>query len=192
VIGEYNKQTIIIQVAILIYLIVAIIISYRGKTKWLAKGALGITNLFIGIVFFGIYGTEPIQKFFALPLYLLCGVLFLYECIHNKEDVLCKPTYWQSFLLFLFIMYPVLSIILGNEFPQMVTYIMPCPIVSLSIAVYSGYKKKNVLLLVLLTIWGLTGIKSLIFNAYEDLILLLCGFYGVILIVQELKRAKKD
>nr|WP_320954715.1 DUF6064 family protein [Hungatella effluvii] len=69
----------------------------------------------------------------------------------------------------------------------MVTYIMPCPIVSVSIAVYSGYHRKNRFLLLLLTIWGLTGIKSLIFSAYEDIILLVAGIYGVSLIFNDYK-----
>lgn len=137
------------------------------------------------------YGTEPIQKYFAMPLYLFCGLLFLYESFHNKDDVLGKPNHWQLFLLLLYLLYPAISIILGNHFPQMVTYIMPCPVISLSIAVYSGYKRKNKLLLVLLTIWGLTGIKSIIFSAYEDIILLICGLYGILLIVNEIKPVKQ-
>jgi hypothetical protein len=72
----------------------------------------------------------------------------------------------------------------------MVTYLMPCPLVSLSIAAYSGYERKNILLLALLTVWGLTGIKSLLFNAYEDLILLVCGIYGVYLISAEYIKRK--
>ena len=62
----------------------------------------------------------------------------------------------------------------------MATHIMPCPVTSLSIAVYAGYKKKNKLLLALLTVWGLTGVKSVVFNAYEDIILLACGLYGMV------------
>lgn len=151
---------------------------------------MGITNLFIGIGFFAWYGTEPIQKFFALPLYLLCGILFLYESLHNKNDLLEKPTPFQSLLIVLYLLYPFISVVLGNSFPQMVTYIMPCPIVSLSITVYAGYKRKNKLLLLLLTIWGFTGIKSVIFNAYEDIILLICGFYGIALLVNEIKHSK--
>lgn len=72
----------------------------------------------------------------------------------------------------------------------MVTYIMPCPAISLSIAVYSGYKRKNKAMLVLLAIWGLTGIKSIIFNAYEDIILLICGLYATVLLVREVRRSK--
>lgn len=190
VIGNYNEQTKILQISLLIFVIVAIASSYMQKVNWAAKVALGIANLFIGIVFFAGYGTEPIQKFFALPLYLLCGFLFLYESWHNKNDLLEKPTPFQSLLLVLYLLYPLISLVLGNRFPQMVTYIMPCPIVSLSITVYAAYKRKNILLLILLTVWGLTGIKSIIFSAYEDIILLICGFYGIALLVNEIKRDK--
>lgn len=190
VIGNYNEQTKLIQIGLLIFITLAITLSYIGKVNWAAKFALGITNLFIGIGFFAWYGTEPIQKFFALPLYLLCGILFLYESLHNKNDLLEKPTPFQSLLIVLYLLYPFISVVLGNSFPQMVTYIMPCPIVSLSITVYAGYKRKNKLLLLLLTIWGFTGIKSVIFNAYEDIILLICGFYGIALLVNEIKHSK--
>ena len=190
VIGNYNEQTKIIQIGLLIFVILAVSLSYIQKVNWAAKFALGITNLFIGIVFFAWYGTEPIQKFFALPLYLLCGILFLYESWHNKNDLLEKPTPFQSLLIVLYLFYPFTSAVLGKSFPQMVTYIMPCPIVSLSITVYAGYKRKNKFLLILLTVWGLTGIKSIIFSAYEDIILLICGFYGIALLVNEIKQSK--
>ena len=103
VIGNYNGQTKIIQMGLLIFVILAIVLSYIQKVNWAAKFALGITNLFIGIVFFAWYGTEPIQKFFALPLYLLCGILFLYESWHNKNDLLEKPTPFQSPLIVLYL-----------------------------------------------------------------------------------------
>ena len=188
VIGTYNQHTIAAQAVLLVFLVFSVILSYQRKNSWMAKFALGIANLFIGIVFFAWYGTEPIQKYFALPLYLLCGGLFLYEGWRNKEDILERPNLVQSLLLLLYVCYPLISAMLGNYFPQMVTYIMPCPVVSLSIAVYAGCQKKNKLLLALLTVWGLTGIKSVIFSAYEDLILLACGLYGVMLLVHEVRR----
>ena len=188
VIGAYNQHTIAAQAVLLVFLAFSVILSYQRKNPWMAKFALGIANLFIGIVFCAWYGTEPIQKYFALPLYLLCGGLFLYEGWRNKEDILERPNLVQSLLLLLYVCYPLISAMLGNYFPQMVTYIMPCPVVSLSIAVYAGCQKKNKLLLALLTVWGLTGIKSVIFSAYEDLILLACGLYGVMLLVHEVRR----
>ncbi|MCF2642770.1 hypothetical protein I6E50_10140 [Roseburia hominis] len=188
VIGNYNQQTRNAQIILFIFLIFGIAFSYIQKVKWSAKFVLGIANLFIGIVFFAYYGTEPVQKFFALPLYLVCGILFLYESYHNRDDILEKPNMCQGLLLLLYLLYPLISIMLGNDYPQMVTHIMPCPIVSLSIAVYAGYKKKNKLLLTLLTIWGLTGVKSVIFNVFEDIILLICGLYGITLLINEIRK----
>lgn len=190
VIGQYNSHTWIIQIILLIFMISAMALSYTQTVRWAAKFALGITNLFIGIVFFAWYGTEPIQKFFALPLFLLCGILFLWESQKYKADMLEKPSTIQTVLLLLYLSYPIVSTLLGNSFPQMVTYIMPCPVISLSIIVYSGYKRKSKILLVLLTIWGLTGIKSILFDAYEDIILLVCGLYGITLITKEIKHFK--
>lgn len=190
VIGNYNEKTWVIQIPLLIFVLLAVILSYKGKVKWAAKFALGIVNLFIGIGFFAWYGTEPIQKYFALPLYLVCGGLFIYESGHNKDDVIMKPNIIQKILLMFYFFYPFVSILLGNSFPQMVTYIMPCPVISLSMIIYAGYKRKNKILLALLTIWGLTGIKSIIFNAYEDIILLVCGLYGAVLFVNEMKKSK--
>lgn len=190
VIGQYNQNTIIIQVILLILTVIALSLSYTNKVACLAKLMLGIANLFIGMMFFGYYGTQPIQKYFAFPLYLICGFLFLYECLHNKNDILERPNLFQIILLLLYCLYPLISLVLGNQFPQMVTHIMPCPIVSLSITVYAGYKRKSKLLLLLLTIWGLTGIKSVIFAAYEDIILLICGIYGLYLLAKEFRLLK--
>lgn len=121
---------------------------------------------------------------------MLCGGLFLYESWHNREDILEQSSLVQSLLLLFYVCYPLVSVMLGNRFPRMVTYIMPCPVASLSTAVYTGCQKKNKLLLALLTIWGLTGIKSIIFSAYEDLILLACGLYGLTRLLKEIEREK--
>ncbi|MGN9018126.1 DUF6064 family protein [Lachnospiraceae bacterium HCP1S3_C3] len=190
VIGNYNLQTWMMQAVLFVLIILGIILSYIGKVKWAAKLSLGIANLFIGVAFYVCYGTEPIQQYFALPLFMISGILFLYESYRNKEDKLEKPNFFQMFLLLLYLLYPVISILLGGKFPQMATYIMPCPIISLSIVVYAGYRKKNKLLLTLLTAWGLTGVKSMMFNAYEDLILLICGIYGIVLIINEFRQQK--
>ena len=191
VIGAYNTQTVSMQIVLLAVLAVALTLSYTGTVGWCAILALGISNLYIGVVFFGAFGTQSIQWFFALPLYLCCGGLFLFESIKNRYDRLERPGIWQMVLLLMFVLYPVVSLLLGNEFPRMVTHIMPCPIVSLSIAVYSGYQKKNKLLLAVLAVWGLTGVKSILFNAYEDLILLICGVYCTYLLVKEFKKARQ-
>ena len=112
VIGAYNEQTAALQAGLLLFAVAAVIASYSCKVKWAAKFALGIIHLLIGVVFFAWYGTEPIQKYFALPLYLLCGTLFLYESWHNRDDSLAKPNGWQRLLLVLYLLYPLISFLL--------------------------------------------------------------------------------
>lgn len=189
-IGTYNGHTWGLQIVLLLFLLVMLALSYGQRVPWAANLALGIANLWIAFAFFARYGTEPIQKYFALPLFLLCGALFLFESWHTREDPLCRPNAVQGILLLLYLLYPLVSLLLGSRFPQMVTHIMPCPIASLSIAVCSSYRRKNRLLLVLLTIWGLTGVKSVLFRAYEDIILLLCGLYGAVLLARELRHGR--
>ena len=103
--------------------------------------------------------------------------MFILEGVRYSDDEFGPLTPLQWSLLALVCLYPLVSFLLGNMFPRMVVYIMPCPLVSFSIVLYSGYKRKNIVLLVLLALWGVTGIKSFFFNALEDIILLLCGIY---------------
>lgn len=140
-ISAYNRQTAAVQAVLLTFLLGMTALSYAGKVRWAAKCALGVVHLFLAAVFFARYGRAPIQLFFALPLFLACGLLFLYECRHCRSDELARP-----------------------DLPRTV-------------------------LLALLTLWGLTGIKSLLFHVYEDLILLLCGLYGARQLLLERRRS---
>ena len=187
IIGKYNDKTIIIQIVLFVIGIFSFILSYTGRIKWIIKLTLGIIIIFVGIVHFGYYGTEMIQKYFAFPLFIISGLLFIFESIKNKQDILGKINKIQFILLILYLLYPIISIILGNRFPKMVTLIMPCPIISVSIVIYSAYRIKNKLLLVCMLLWGLTGVKAFVANAYEDIILLICGIYCIYVLINQIR-----
>ena len=183
VIGEYNQATRYIQLSLLALMGVAVFISFKFEKAIVLKVILGLINLFIAFGFFFTYGTQPIQKYFAFPLFLLTGIIFLNEAIKNRDDHLQKPQVLHYVFFVLYLIYPLVSIAFGNTFPKMVTHIMPCPVATISLVLYSLYSKKNKALLALLTIWGLTGVKSVIFAAYEDIILLAAGIFGVTLLI---------
>jgi hypothetical protein len=191
IIGQYNSQTVVIQIILFGITIFAFFLSYTGKIKWIIKFTLGITILFIGILHFWYFGTENIQKYFAFPLFIISGILFIFESVKNKYDTLGKLNKCQIALFILYLLYPLISFALGNRFPKMVTYIMPCPYISVSIIIYSGYKIKNKLLLIFMALWGLTGVKAFVANAYEDLILLLCGIYCIYILIKQIKMKAK-
>jgi len=177
VIGTYNSQTKYFQIVLLVLLFICTLLVLIKHTLLYFEFFLSVTNLFIGIVFFGVFGTEPIQKYFALPLFIIIGLLFLYESVFNSSDLKMKFNIKQVVLIFLYMLYPVFSYLFGHKFPEIVTHIMPCPIITFSIALYSAFNKKSIPIYILLIVWGLTGIKSILFNAYEDIIFLLAGIY---------------
>jgi hypothetical protein len=189
VIANYNSATIFLQFGLLLLLIAGCIAARRKVTfGYLPKVIYGAICLYMAGVFFLIYGTEPIQHFFAFPLFLLLGIVFLYEGIKNKADVFQRLTVPQWVLIALVALYPLTSVVQGKLFPEMLLYIMPCPVVCMGVILWLGYQKKNLFSLSLLTLWGLTGIKAFFFNAYEDIILLAVGIYALILLIMNLRR----
>jgi len=192
VIGEYNQTTWVLQCVLIAGVIVSIVLAYFGKVVWMPKAALGITNLFIGAVFFLVYGSEPVQTYFAAPLFIAIGSLLLWEALKYPKSSFMRFNKIQRILLCLVALYPLVSFLLGHLFPQTVLYIMPCPAISLSIVVYTCYEHKNKVLLALMAIWGLTGIKSFFVNALEDIILLICGVYCVYALIWQIKYGRSN
>jgi hypothetical protein len=191
VIGSYNQSSWVCQCAVLALIAAGAVLAFSQKAAGFLKAALGLGNLFIGVVFFLVFGTEPIQRYAAAPLFLAIGGLFLYEAVRRKTDCFRTPGVIQWALLFLFAVYPLISVLLGHSFPQMVVHVMPCPMVSLSIVLYSCYEQKSKPLLLFMTLWGLTGIKAFFVNALEDTILLLCGLFCLWLFIKQCVAGRK-
>lgn len=190
VIANYNRATYLLQAILLIVLAVSCILARKGKVVWLPKVAYGLTSIYLAVVFFLFFGTEPIQHFFAFPLYLILGITFIFEAVKHKDENFEKFTISQWLLLGLVAIYPLVSIVQGKTFPTMLLYIMPCPVICIGMIIWLGYKRRNLLSLSLITIWGLTGIKAFFFDAYEDIILLAVGIYALVVVILEIKKRK--
>ncbi|SMC18441.1 hypothetical protein SAMN02745134_00564 [Clostridium acidisoli DSM 12555] len=107
VIAKYNIHTIFIQVILLALIAISILVAYVKHFYFFPKITLGISCIFIGAVFFLYYGTEPVHFFFAAPLYIVSGILFIYEAKINKVDILKNPNIVTSILLVITLLYPL-------------------------------------------------------------------------------------
>lgn len=103
VIANYNVATWMIQILKLFCIVIGLSIAYKKNNARVMKVVLGIINLYIAIIFFGVYGTEPIQKFFAMPLYIGIGVLFLKDA-YCETDTVNKPNKLQV-CIYIYIVY---------------------------------------------------------------------------------------
>lgn len=188
IIGIYNEQTLIAQCLLSLFLILSVILSFKTKYYYLLKLMLAACNIFIGIQFFYIVDKSKTAVFFAGPLFLITGLLFIYTAYKDKNDKPAKPNKIQIAALLLILCYPIASYMSGNEYPQIVLYVLPCPFISLSIVLYSLYQKRNIFLEIIMILWALTGLpKAFIFNVYEDLILFIIGCYGIYICIKDLK-----
>ncbi len=191
VIRVYNQSTIILQFIIVFLLIASVYIAYKWRIYYLPKLAMAVSNLFIGMVFFLIFDKSAVGYYFAFPVYISISVLLFVDSVKNRDDEFQKFEGVSIPLLILVLFYPLISFLLGHHYPRQVLYILPCPVISLSILIYSRYSKQSVTILILMTIWALTGFKAVIFNVMEDLILFITGFYGIFLIAKLLTLRKK-
>ena len=190
VIQQYNNGTILLQILISLFILGSIFIAYLTTLTWIPKLLLAITDLFIAIVFFLIYDKSSIGYYFAFPLFTLLGILLVIDSIAKRNDSIKKIKGISVILLVLTLLYPVISLLLGHVFPKQVLYILPCPVICINIVVYSRYSNLSTIILILMTIWALTGIKAFLFNAYEDLILFIHSFYSIYLLIQAIKKSK--
>lgn len=180
-IGNYNLETVGIQVVFSILLIGILGISFLKKNRLVTLSTFtifGLLFLFVGVYFFLITDKSFTANIFG-PLFILIGCLFLYGLLNDKTEIQ-QPTKFQFLLYALVLLYPLVSFVLNHRYPQQVWYILPCPIASFALITVCRFKKRNDLLCILLIIWGLTGVKAFIFDVKEDLILLIVGTYGLV------------
>lgn len=185
VIGAYNVQTTGVQLLFSFLLWGLLLFSFFRRKQWVSnalKSLMGVLFLFVGIWFFLIVDRSVTAMIFG-PYFIVMGCLFCWELLQAKESFR-PPTTIQYILYGLTLSYPLVSYLIGHHYPQQVSYIMPCPLVSFALITYCRRQKRNDLLNILLILWGLTGVKAFIFDVKEDLILLIVGIYGLIDYIQ--------
>lgn len=194
-IASYNLNTWVIQSFILIICIGLTILLYIKPTEFLKKFIkfyIGGIFLWIGIVFFYMYGSVEAKKYITGTLFVVIGILWIIDIFCEKVTFVFERKRMLVSCIFygLWLLYPIVSIVFGKVYPSISTSIMPCPMTVFSIALLcSCPKKTNPFLVALLILWALTGLpKIFIFNVPEDFILFASGVYAVITFGTRIKR----
>ena len=88
-IANYNLNTWIIQIILLIVCIALTISLYLKPTPFLKKFIkfyVGIIFLWIGIVFFYTYGSAEAKKYLTGSLFIIIGLLWIIDVLWKKVD----------------------------------------------------------------------------------------------------------
>lgn len=189
VISNYNQATWHIQICFIVFIILAVILAMRTRLVFLPKVILSLSCLYTGVIFFFIFDQSVTAFLFAGPLFIATGFLFSYDALRHKEIEFKKFTPGSITMLVMCILYPAVSFLLGHRYPAQVLYILPCPLISIGIVIYSRYKTRLFFLQILMIIWAVTGLpKAFIFDVMEDLILFMAGMYGICVMIGDRKR----
>lgn len=172
-----------------------------GKiTNILLKVYFMLSFVFISIMFFVIKGQE-LPAFVAQAIcFGSLAILFAIDLKLNKLQFILPEKLTSKIImmisLVLVFLYPVVGIITGHVYPRMIILgTFPCPTIALALVFATAslskieIKWKSIGLLAIWTlmlIWAIPfpiAIQIPQFGAYEDIIMLLIGIYGLVMLI---------
>ena len=170
---SFRDDTFIVQMLIIVaYLGILFLIAKRegARTDAIVKVILSSIFIFNGIACFLMYFSElPMAKFFAGPLYLAIGYLFLIDIMARRIHFTFNVSPLRRFLAFIFVilafLFPVFGMLSGHG-------------ITLALLSAAMPRVDNIIVFMLLA-WVLVNIPKIFghVGCYEEIILILAGAY---------------
>lgn len=183
---SFRDDTFAVQMLIIAaYLGILFLIARREgvRTDVIVKIILSAIFIFNGIACFLMYfGKIPIAKFFAGPLYIAIGYLFIVDIYAKRIHFTFNISKIRRFFSFLFIilsfLFPVFGILSGHGMIALPG--VPCPLAIFTLAILSASMPRvdNIVVFMLLS-WVLVNVPKIFghVECYEEIIFILAGAY---------------
>lgn len=177
-IAQYNLHTWIYQIVIALAGVVLTVLLYRKPTqtvKGLMKLYFIFLNGWIAIVYYCVY-CEPRSYNSILALFWgIVALVWIYDLCtgYTTFERAYKYDKLGIALCLLPLVYPLVSLARGMDFPMLITPVMPCSVAVFTIGLLLSFSKKvNIFLILFLCHWALIGLsKVYFFHIPEDLLL---------------------
>ena len=194
---QYNEAVWPAQLGIYIAAIVAVYsILKPGKySNKIISGILAFFWLWMGIVYHWTFFStiNPAARLFGV-LFMLQGLIFIFEGIVRNSLKFSFSKNWRSaigiaLILFGSVLYSILGLFLGHNYPRSPTFGLPCPttIFTIGALILANRPPKYVIIIPLL--WSVVGFSAAIsLGVKEDVSLLIAGLIGAVAIL--FKRTK--
>lgn len=204
VLTNYNNQIFPLQFIVMGTAAVLLLFLYLKPckiTNALMKGFLSLANLWNGIMFFMILGTNlpsPL-RFIQGSLFIAIGIFLAIDVFTGKTELTWPHSKGVRtitvILLTLVAIYPIVGLLRGHTAVQLIyPGTVPCATTSLSLVLLSAsLPKVNKIPYVLLLIWAIPFaplIQIPQFKVYEDSIMFIVGIYSLIALIISLRKEK--
>ena len=185
------------------YVLVIVIFYYIFKSS--LKGSRVI--LFILSFLWGWMGIIYHLSFFSVInkaafifglLFVIQGVFFLLSIVFNHYFLFSYRSNLYGItgaflIIFSVLIYPILNIAAGHQFPASPTFGLPCPTTIFTLGLLLLNEKKNPLfILIIPLLWSVVGFTAaLTLGIYEDISLLIAGILSFILVIKKNRDIEK-
>lgn len=184
--GNYNNDTIIVQILMEVLLFAGfIMVDFINKQKFviLVKVLFAIEFIWIGIEYFLIHGISEYNNILNSIPFFVIGLCWIEDAINKRTNV--QKTYGNKGL-YLYLIWPlfiVLSLFVGRIWPNMFGIVFPCNTITMSLIWLNIHSsKKNYILTVILVLMATPGglFNVFYFKVYEDWTMVLMGIITLI------------
>lgn len=192
---SYNQ--LIWPLQIVFYILVLIIFYSVFKSNLKASRIILFILSFLwgwmGIIYHLSFFSEINKAAFTFGLlFVIQGVLFLLNIVFNHYFLFSYRSnlfgITGAFLIiFSILIYPILNIASGHQFPASPTFGLPCPTTIFTLGVLLLNEKKTPLFIMIIPLlWSFIGFTAaLTLGVYEDISLLIAGIGSFILIIKK-------
>jgi hypothetical protein len=189
VLGRYNEGVLPLQLGLFLLALSAfgaMVVRRPGSDRVVSAILAGLWA-WMGVAYHLFYFTpvNPAARFFAV-LFVVQAAMFAWAGALHGRLTFNGERRWQriaghSLIAYALIGYPLVSLLLGREYPEMPTFGVPCPTTIFTIGMLAFLAAPLPRYVLVLPIaWGFIGSQASIrLGVYEDLGLLAAGLVGV-------------
>ena len=200
VFARYNEGVMPLQLGLLLLALSAfgaMVVRRRGSDRVVGVILAGLWA-WMGIVYHFIYfaPVNPAAPMFA-ALFLAGAALFAWAGVVRGRLVFdcqsrARRIVGQVLIAYALVAYPLLSLVLGREFPEIPTFGLPCPttIFTIGMLAFLSAPFPRYVLAVPIAWAFIGGQAALTLGVYEDIGLLLAGLAGVWLVLERPAQAR--
>lgn len=194
-VSAYNVSIFPMQI---ITLVVAIILTYLlfVRPSTIVNKLIKIYLSFTFVWFVLMFPFEGVFKIGYGLVHIVIAILFFIDIFTAKIEFKFPETigkrYLMLFLIFsAFALYPLIEYMSGHLYPKMILFgVAPCPTIIFSLALLIGAVPKVGKLIFILLIFSaiFAGLSApIMLGVWADLLLLISGIYGLIILIKSWK-----
>jgi hypothetical protein len=192
VFARYNEGVMPLQLALFLLALSAfgaMVVRRRGSDRVVSAILAGLWA-WMGIVYHFIYfaPVNPAARVFA-AMFLVAAALFAWAGVARGRLVFdaesrARRVVGHALITYALVGYPLLSLLLGRQFPELPTFGLPCPTTIFTIGMLAFLSPPFPrYVLVLPIVWAFIGGQAaLTLGVYEDIGLLVAGLAGAWLV----------